>query len=551
MLCITFLVFPLLVVWPWFVLSTIWNILFVALVLCLLSLPSILFRLSAGSIGNKNLGSTNATKGHHVSYAFILLHKINQAFAPCFFRPLFASLFGTESNCSSTTTSDDLHVPPMHALPTKDNAICTNAKAIAPVAENEYGEDPGSDSVHHQVSNQVRSNRATEINCLIRDAPTLYNADEIHISRESEPVQTKQAIDQMATPRSCSNPECHSGNSPDDTNSDHLHDNLTRSFTRKACLVCTDTKYIAPLLKCGHDGDICSECVIHHLSNKLHSNGITDMNCLYHDCVEVYNLEDIHMHGGYGLARKIAFMQAHQSIDQMLNNNSCSKPECESSDLNDDINFEHLHVQPRLDLTLNECLVCTDIKEIVSVLPCGHDANICSDCVLRHLSNQVNSNRTTHVNCLLHECREMYNSEHVRKHGGIELAREMESVQSVQAIEQMPNFRRCHRAECGSGQLHDDFGGTLTIMNCIKCSAQTCTYHQMEWHTGMTCKEYDRKMKRMRRRGWMRRMVLLMHSRKDDVGEVSIDKVMKKMLIKACPKCGQGVQKNGGCNHVS
>lgn len=205
--------------------------------------------------------------------------------------------------------------------------------------------------------------------------------------------------------------------------------------------------------------------------------------------------------------------------------------------------------QRRRTSTRKDCLVCTDTKNIAPVLPCGHDGDICSDCVLRHASNLVHSNRTAQVNCLLSECAAVYTADDIRAHGGDELAREMESVQTTQAIEQMPNFRWCSRPGCDSGQIHDDVNGTVMMMTCDKCGAQTCTHHRAEWHTGMTCKQYDKKLKWIRMGGRLRGMMSL--SRRKNGREVNMNKVMKTMKIKACPKCGQGVQKNGGCDHVS
>lgn len=206
--------------------------------------------------------------------------------------------------------------------------------------------------------------------------------------------------------------------------------------------------------------------------------------------------------------------------------------------------------QHRRAFTRKDCLVCTDTKDIAPMLPCGHDGDICSECVLRHASNCVHSNRTAQVNCLFHDCGAVYTADDIRTYGDDELAREMESVQATQAIEQMSNFRWCYRPGCGSGQVHDDVNGTVVMMTCVKCGAQTCTHHRAEWHAGMTCKQYDRKLKWMRMGGRVRNLVSLNRSRKDG-SEVNMKKVMKTMQIKSCPKCGQGVQKNGGCDHVS
>lgn len=198
------------------------------------------------------------------------------------------------------------------------------------------------------------------------------------------------------------------------------------------------------------------------------------------------------------------------------------------------------------------CMVCTETRDILGhVLPCGHDSEFCSECVIRHVSDIVRSTQRTHVNCLHHGCTQVYSGEDIRKYdGGAALATEMEMIQSRQVIKQMPNFQWCSRDGCPSGQLHDDFNGTFMIMTCITCGALTCTHHQTPWHTGMTCRQYDRKLRWIRMRGKIRKMMSRMCFSNTN-RKVDFEKVMKKMRIKRCPKCGQGVQKIGGCDHVS
>lgn len=183
------------------------------------------------------------------------------------------------------------------------------------------------------------------------------------------------------------------------------------------------------------------------------------------------------------------------------------------------------------------------------MLPCGHDGDICSDCVLRHASTQIRSNRSPRVKCMLTDCTAVYTAENIRAHGGQELASEMESLQSRWAIEQMPNFRWCLRSGCGSGQIHDDEEGNSVIMKCVECGTRTCTYHGVEWHEGMTCKQYDRKLSWLRFLWKVLRLLRLEWT--VDWGNLNLAVALRDMDIKPCPKCGQGVQKNGGCDHVS
>lgn len=56
------------------------------------------------------------------------------------------------------------------------------------------------------------------------------------------------------------------------------------------------------------------------------------------------------------------------------------------------------------------------------------------------------------------------------------------------AVSTDPNFVWCQK--CNFGQLHSD-GVNSPIVSCLNCNNRTCFNHQVPWHTGMTCPEYD------------------------------------------------------------
>lgn len=58
------------------------------------------------------------------------------------------------------------------------------------------------------------------------------------------------------------------------------------------------------------------------------------------------------------------------------------------------------------------------------------------------------------------------------------------------AMSQSDNFIWC-TAGCGSGQIHDS-DARHPIVTCLHCGERSCFRHNVPWHEGLTCKEYDR-----------------------------------------------------------
>ena len=50
------------------------------------------------------------------------------------------------------------------------------------------------------------------------------------------------------------------------------------------------------------------------------------------------------------------------------------------------------------------------------------------------------------------------------------------------------NFRWCIQGSCDNGELYED--GDESI-RCGACNFEMCYRHQLPWHDGFTCDEYD------------------------------------------------------------
>jgi hypothetical protein len=96
-----------------------------------------------------------------------------------------------------------------------------------------------------------------------------------------------------------------------------------------------------------------------------------------------------------------------------------------------------------------------------------------------------------------------------------------------------PNFRWCIGPGCTFGQEHPDSSTTQPIIICSACGFISCSQHNVPWHSGQTCEEFEK--------------VRLAGRSKE---EKKTEKIIKS-IAKRCPGCKRFINKNGGCNHMS
>lgn len=92
----------------------------------------------------------------------------------------------------------------------------------------------------------------------------------------------------------------------------------------------------------------------------------------------------------------------------------------------------------------------------------------------------------------------------------------------------------CTNPSCGGSQPHDLNGPAGPKIVCKHCQFETCAKHRRPWHEGQTCGEFDLDPAQIERLE----------------EEEATARLLSKEATSICPKCGQGVTKTDGCDHM-
>lgn len=186
----------------------------------------------------------------------------------------------------------------------------------------------------------------------------------------------------------------------------------------------------------------------------------------------------------------------------------------------------------RNPVEMRECLICAESKPHPRKFPafssCDHDANTCVDCYVQQAVVVVEQHhRWNAVTCPACNV--------APPAGDLELIlprhefRRLDDLVKKAALMQDPNWRWCLASGCSYGQIHNVTGGSRLI-KCAKCNAKSCFHHQVTWHLGYTCDEYD-------------------ESHPLSIVTKTDEETIKR-ITKSCPNCKWRIQKEGGCSHM-
>ncbi|KAH8195257.1 hypothetical protein TruAng_010581 [Truncatella angustata] len=155
------------------------------------------------------------------------------------------------------------------------------------------------------------------------------------------------------------------------------------------------------------------------------------------------------------------------------------------------------------------CAVCSDDKR-VSEIPrhvtrsCEHKSNTCKDCVGQWITSSMETLAWDRLKCP--ECPQLLQFDDVRAFASPDVFVRYDTLAMKAAVANIRDFK------C--------------------CKALSCAQHNLPWHKGETCEEFDKRNRKQRK------------------GERASEKKVKD-ITKPCPQCQKDVYKFSGCDHIT
>ncbi|CAF0942659.1 unnamed protein product [Rotaria sordida] len=194
--------------------------------------------------------------------------------------------------------------------------------------------------------------------------------------------------------------------------------------------------------------------------------------------------------------------------------------------------------ESKISSSTRECDVCFVGKPKQEFYPiysetCEHSRRyICNSCTYDSVKVILNSAMSSQMPCPEIDCSTKWDSHEIRRVLLVAndnlLLKKYDAYQIRQYLENDDKFFWCAH-ECGSGQYHYRRSTRNPKITCILCKKDTCAFHRIKWHEGMTCNQYDRfyPSRDAGTRKWIKR------------------------YSKKCPGCQSNIEKNGGCDHIT
>ncbi|KAH8597852.1 hypothetical protein B0O99DRAFT_507675 [Bisporella sp. PMI_857] len=147
---------------------------------------------------------------------------------------------------------------------------------------------------------------------------------------------------------------------------------------------------------------------------------------------------------------------------------------------------------------LRNCPICAEalttwnFPSFNVTMNCAHEDKVCFGCLEKYIHVETQSKsleRITQLCCPL--CPEKLSHDNCHTYAAkADFERYNNRYDQLLAISAVPEAAMCLGPSCLSAQVHE--GGSF--MTCDACNFQTCIKHNIPWHTGETCDEYDKRV---------------------------------------------------------
>ncbi len=147
--------------------------------------------------------------------------------------------------------------------------------------------------------------------------------------------------------------------------------------------------------------------------------------------------------------------------------------------------------------TLTTCSICDEHKQHDDYLPSSefpttctkHGPDICRNCMSNSLTEAIKNKPLDRVGCP--ECAAAWDRDLLKRLASKEDFDRYEKKEVLKELQAMAGFQRCLLPGCEAGQFHEKESNE-PIFTCHECRFKSCYVHQVPWHEGMTCEEYDK-----------------------------------------------------------
>ncbi|KAF8849347.1 hypothetical protein BDZ45DRAFT_604509 [Acephala macrosclerotiorum] len=183
-----------------------------------------------------------------------------------------------------------------------------------------------------------------------------------------------------------------------------------------------------------------------------------------------------------------------------------------------------------------ECAICVEEKRLTDfplvTEACQHPPQTCLICVQNWLTRELDNTDWDKIHCVA--CKEVVLYDNMKRILTPATFEKYDQYSRNSLLSTLPEFRWCISPTCKSGQIHEN-GVDGPIFFCTACFSKACVIHNVVWHEGETCNEYD--------------------YRKDPSKKLEEEKASRieiKESSKPCPgpNCKVNITRNGGCDHM-
>lgn len=158
---------------------------------------------------------------------------------------------------------------------------------------------------------------------------------------------------------------------------------------------------------------------------------------------------------------------------------------------------------------------------------CDHPDKACLQCLDSSITVLVERGALHLLACPI--CPQKLSHQNIKEYANKEVYKRYQYLKQQSEIP--GHWISCTNTDCGGSQPHESKDPKMI---CNHCKFATCANHKRPWHEGQTCGEFDLDDAQIERLE----------------EEEATAKLLAKESTSICPKCGQGVTKTEGCDHM-